>query len=62
MPLYEFECRKCGEVFDRIISLSEREKGEVSCPKCESPDVKQVLGGGTYSIQVGLKGYRGKVR
>ena len=36
MPLYEFTCRKCGAVFEEILTLAELESGDVNCPECDS--------------------------
>ena len=44
MPTYEYLCEKCGEAFSRIMSMREYETGKVTCPKCNSPKVKQQLG------------------
>jgi putative FmdB family regulatory protein len=62
MPLYSFECQVCQKIFEEILSLEEMEKGEMTCPECDSKDVRQTLGGGSYSIQVGMGDYRGKVK
>jgi putative FmdB family regulatory protein len=43
MPTYEYLCGKCGEGFVRIMSISEYESGQVTCPKCKSDDVKQQM-------------------
>ncbi len=43
MPTYEYVCIKCGEQFMRIMSLKEFEAGQVTCPKCNSPEVKQQM-------------------
>ena len=43
MPTYEYACAKCGEQFTRIMSLKEFEAGQVTCPKCNSAEVKQQL-------------------
>ncbi len=43
MPTYEYLCEKCGEQFSRIMSISEHETEKVTCPKCNSPEVKQQL-------------------
>ena len=42
MPIYEFKCGDCGEVFEVMGSYSEREKAH-SCPKCGSENVKQAI-------------------
>ncbi len=41
MPLYEYECHKCGEKFEKLIFSTE--KDEVKCPKCGSSETKRLL-------------------
>lgn len=43
MALIDFKCNACGEKFDEIVKLSNRES--IKCPKCGSTDVKQVFEG-----------------
>ena len=43
MPLFEFTCRKCGHVFEELLSLAELEAGDVACPACRSADVHRDL-------------------
>ncbi len=43
MPTYEFKCTKCGQEFTRFMSLKERDAGQVACPKCNSPEVQQLI-------------------
>lgn len=43
MPLYEFTCRKCGKVFEELLSLSELAAGEVVCPACGAAEVARGL-------------------
>jgi putative FmdB family regulatory protein len=38
-PRYEFMCEKCNKAFEVIMTFSEREKGEVKCPKCQGTKV-----------------------
>jgi putative FmdB family regulatory protein len=40
MPTYEYACANCGEQFMRTMSLKEFEAGKVTCPKCNSGEVK----------------------
>jgi putative FmdB family regulatory protein len=42
MPIYEFKCGKCGELFEVMGSYSEREK-QHTCPKCGSTEVTQAI-------------------
>ena len=43
VPTYEYRCRECENVFDRIESLSEHGARAPKCPKCNSRSVEQVL-------------------
>lgn len=50
MPSYDFECLKCGNVFQEVISLVEYEKKSSKgfrCPKCNSRKVDQLVSGVT---------------
>ena len=44
MPLYEYQCKKCGEVFEVRATIKEKTAGlEPACPKCGEPDARQLL-------------------
>ena len=43
MPTYEYKCEACKEEFTLIMSFSERENAKVTCPKCQSDKVKQLV-------------------
>jgi putative FmdB family regulatory protein len=51
MPLYEYECEKCGARFEAITRITE--KDETECPECGAPAERQVssfaLGGSVSS-------------
>jgi putative FmdB family regulatory protein len=34
MPLFEFNCRRCGRTFEEILSLAELETEPPACPAC----------------------------
>ena len=40
MPIYEYACRPCGEVFEQLI-LRKADEAEVRCPACASGDVSR---------------------
>ncbi len=41
MPQYDFLCRTYNKKFSKIMTLSEYEKGKITCPHCKSKDVEQ---------------------
>jgi putative FmdB family regulatory protein len=42
MPIYEYACTKCNEVFSVFQSVNASEK-DTRCPKCGSNDVKKKI-------------------
>ena len=40
MPIYEFQCEECGEVFEELVL---RKDEEVECKKCKSKKVKKLV-------------------
>ncbi|BCB95843.1 hypothetical protein JZK55_07650 [Dissulfurispira thermophila] len=42
MPIYEYACNKCSEVFSVFQSVNASEK-DTRCPKCGSNDVKKKI-------------------
>ena len=54
MPIYEFQCNKCGKRFEKILNLSESLKNiECNCPK-KAPSKKVVS---APSFRLGGKGW-----
>jgi len=47
MPIYEFQCEECGEVFEELVLGGDLE--DIVCRKCKSPKVKKLIS------QVGFK-------
>lgn len=44
MPTYPFKCDACGEEFDRILKIADRQLPEQdNCPKCNEMAVKRVV-------------------
>ncbi len=42
MPIYEFKCSNCENVFEELI-MSVGKESEVACPKCGSKDVAKLI-------------------
>ncbi|MBD3336420.1 MAG: zinc ribbon domain-containing protein [Candidatus Eisenbacteria bacterium] len=45
MPSYDYKCEKCGRRFTKVLTVSERDRGKVKCPKCDSTKVRQRVTG-----------------
>lgn len=50
MPLYEYECQKCGKLTEILQSHSEDDK-DVKCPECGSPEMRRKFS--TFGIAMG---------
>jgi putative FmdB family regulatory protein len=53
MPIYEFECSKCGARFEELVPAG----GTARCPRCRSSEVKRRFSPiGEGRVPVGLTG------
>jgi len=44
MPLYDFRCDRCGEIFEVRASIKEKEAGLLpECPRCHNKQTRQVI-------------------
>lgn len=39
MPIYEYQCQKCGKQFEQLVFGDE----SPNCPKCDSPKVGKLM-------------------
>jgi putative FmdB family regulatory protein len=53
MATYEYRCKDCGHVFDRVEHVSEHAATHPLCPKCQSRAVEPVLT--TFYAKTGRK-------
>ncbi len=42
MPIYEFRCEACGEVFEHL-ALTQNEQKEARCPQCGGQELSRVM-------------------
>jgi putative FmdB family regulatory protein len=45
MPIYEFECQKCGRKFEKLVLGSDEKPPE--CPDCSSTEVHKLMSAGS---------------
>lgn len=42
MPIYEFRCEGCGQVFEHL-ALTKKEEKRACCPECGGEDLSRVM-------------------
>ncbi|MGC8927009.1 MAG: FmdB family zinc ribbon protein [Myxococcota bacterium] len=40
MPIYEYRCRVCKNIFEELVRSGEQ---EINCPECKSKDVEKLI-------------------
>jgi len=55
MPIFEFRCLKCGELFEKLL-LNSDEMPEVVCPACKSQSFERVVSKTNHVMGVGPGG------
>ncbi len=52
MPIYEFRCAQCGEIFEKLF-MNSKEDADMSCPKCSAYTVERVASAINYAVGAG---------
>ena len=60
MPIYEFRCIKCGQVFEKLF-ISKDEEVDITCPYCKSEIVERVVSTTNYAMGDGPGGNQPKM-
>jgi putative FmdB family regulatory protein len=55
MPLYEFICEDCGEIFEELLP-SATAANQITCPTCNSDLVHKLIS--TFSAKMSGKGFQ----
>jgi len=42
MPIYEYKCKSCDQVFEQLV-FSSRDESNLNCPACGSVDVERQM-------------------
>ena len=58
MPIYEFKCLKCQEIFELLVRNNDDET-ELQCPKCNSKEFERVLSVTNFAAGNGTGGNQG---
>lgn len=57
MPLYDYQCKTCENIFEKQTKISEMNSPQV-CPNCESSDSEKFIGGAPAigdPVRLGIK-------
>ncbi len=49
MPIYEFRCLKCNDVFE-ILMVGSKDEVELKCPHCGAEDLERILSTASYNV------------
>ena len=60
MPIFEFRCFECGNVFEKLF-VGADDKVDMSCPECKSRSFERVVSMTNYAIGVGPGGKQPKI-
>ncbi|MCB8981102.1 MAG: zinc ribbon domain-containing protein [Ardenticatenaceae bacterium] len=52
MPMYDFACRECGEVFEKKLKMSESSDPQI-CPTCGSGDTRRHMSSTAFAVAGG---------
>jgi putative FmdB family regulatory protein len=56
MPIYEFKCKNCGEVFEELVLGKE---DGISCHKCGSKKVEKLMSAVALKCEGAFRGSKG---
>ncbi len=54
MPIFDYECQNCGNIFEELVRSSSTPDSDIKCPKCGDNNSRKKLsapaiGGSTHS-------------
>ena len=60
MPIFEFRCLECSNLFEKIF-LSSDEKADIECPECRSVSFERVVSKSSHIMGMGAGGSKPKI-
>lgn len=59
MPIFEFRCLDCGNIFEKLFFASD-EQVDIRCPDCQSFSFERVVSRTNYALAPGPGGKKAK--
>jgi putative FmdB family regulatory protein len=60
MPIFEFRCLECGNIFEKLF-VGSSEKVDLECPECPSSNFERVISRSSHVTGVGPGGKKPKI-
>ena len=60
MPIFEFRCVECGDLFEKLF-LNKSEELELACPECGSDIFERVVSRTSYTVGLGPGNDKAKI-
>ena len=51
MPIYSYSCSNCSAVFEKIMSVRERDSHYLRCPECGHGEVNRLVSKSSFSLK-----------
>ncbi len=58
MPIYEFKCQKCEDLFELLL-MGDDKAVELKCPHCGSGDFQKIMSHTSYAMGTGAQQRQG---
>lgn len=49
MPIYKYECKTCGHIFEDLRGFND--PNPEACPKCEAAQIERLISGGNFHLK-----------
>jgi len=49
MPMYDYRCKNCDEVFEELVFFSTTSDEEIKCPKCDQNQSERLFSAPMFS-------------
>ncbi len=60
MPIFEFRCLECGNLFEKLF-INSNERDHMECPECQAASFERVVSRASHVMGVGPGGKNSKI-
>jgi putative FmdB family regulatory protein len=55
MPMFDYKCKNCDQLFEELVSSSTVSDSEITCPHCRARRAKRQLSAPTVSVKASFE-------